>query len=105
MIEDQKDGIKNIVKEEHQNKGKNKMISIILDTSFFLKKITVLTFAPKKGFCSWCTKNIFDKSCKRTHIHHYFYLPIMTWACTIEICARCHGIESWRLRKEKNRYE
>ena len=33
-------------------------------------------------------------TCKVTNSHHLFYLPIMVWACTIELCPKCHGIET-----------
>ena len=56
----------------------------------FLGKRVSLSFEPRTGHCSLCTNNIYDKSCKETNLHHYFYMSIMMWACTIEKCASCH---------------
>lgn len=56
----------------------------------FLGKRILLTFNPRKGYCKTCSNNIFDGSSKITHLHHYFYVPIMVWACTIELCVGCH---------------
>lgn len=53
----------------------------------------------RTGYCSVCPNNIYDGSCKKTDTHHYFYLPIMVWACTIELCASCHAYESHRLKQ------
>lgn len=71
------------------------------DILFLGKKIR-LSWVIRKGFCSWCPNNIFDKSCSQTQMHHYFYIPIMVWICCEEICAQCHTTESRRLKKIKN---
>ena len=44
---------------------------------------------PRKGYCSLCPNNIYDGSCKRTHIHHFIYddNPLKH---IIELCASCH---------------
>ena len=65
----------------------------------FLGKVFYLSWNIRKGFCSWCPNNIHDNSCLQTQMHHYFYVPIMVWCCTEEICVQCHTIESERLRK------
>lgn len=57
----------------------------------FLGKRIHLSFDIRTGYCSLCTNNVFDKSIKRTNMHHWFYLPIMPWACTEEICVPCHS--------------
>jgi hypothetical protein len=59
-------------------------------TLVFLRKFIILTFNPRTGYCSWCPNNIHDGSCKRTAMHHWFYLTIMPWACTEELCSSCH---------------
>lgn len=56
----------------------------------FCKLDIILTFNPRKGYCKLCSNNIHDGSCKLTSLHHWFYLRIMPWACTIEICNSCH---------------
>lgn len=67
------------------------------------KKRIYLNLKPRIGYCSWCPNNIHDGSCKRTSMHHYFYMPIMAWACTIEICNKCHKTEHHKLkRKDSN---
>lgn len=42
------------------------------------------------GCCSLCKNNIFNGSCKQTHMHHKFYLRIIPWFGRIELCASCH---------------
>ena len=54
---------------------------------------------PRKGYCTWCSNNIHDKSCKRTGMHHIVYVPIFVWFATIELCASCHSKETQRLLK------
>lgn len=39
---------------------------------------------PRKGVCLGCGKH------ERTEMHHWFYLIIMPWACTRELCMKCH---------------
>ena len=56
----------------------------------FLGKRVELTFNPRTGYCSLCSNNVHDGSCKKTDRHHYFYVPIMMWACTEERCSSCH---------------
>jgi hypothetical protein len=60
----------------------------------------------RRGKCSECGKGIGDSYInkygknaiiKQTHMHHWFYLVIMPWACTVELCASCH------IKKEKRR--
>jgi hypothetical protein len=57
----------------------------------FLGKNIFLGFRQQIGYCSKCPNNIYDGTCKSTHMHHYFYCIIMPWACRIELCAKCHG--------------
>jgi hypothetical protein len=49
---------------------------------------------PRTGKCSECG-NVKGKDCKRTSNHHWFYLIIMPWACTIELCNSCHRKGHW----------
>jgi hypothetical protein len=60
-----------------------------------------LRFKPRNGYCSWCSNNIYDGTAGRTSKHHYFYIPIMVWACTEEICNTCHINETRRIRNQK----
>jgi hypothetical protein len=52
---------------------------------------------PRSGRCSICGMK------KDTDTHHWFYLIIMPWACTVELCNSCHVYESWRLGSELGR--
>lgn len=67
----------------------------------FLGKRIMLSFKIRTGFCSLCYNNIFDKSCFTTHTHHWFYLPIMPWACSEERCPACHGVETVKNTNKK----
>ena len=67
----------------------------------FLGKKRRVKHSKKTGYCSWCPNNIHDGTCKRTSKHHYFYMPIMIWACTEEICNSCHINETRRIWKKK----
>jgi len=62
----------------------------------FLGSRIIYTFRQLTGYCSKCKNNMHDGTCKITHMHHLFYVPIMPWACRIELCASCHG----KLKKE-----
>ena len=71
----------------------------------FQRKRIQLQENPRKGKCKVCGKKVGDeyvnyrgqvKRIKRTHLHHYFYVSIMPWACTIELCVPCHSRESWK---------
>ena len=55
---------------------------------FFGLKIR-LGWNPRKGFCSKCGTS---KDGWKTHMHHWFYLRIMPWACTMELCCTCHNL-------------
>lgn len=74
-------------------------------TKFLKFKNKYIKFSknPRSGICSWCNKNIKKGTIKRTNLHHWFYLVIMPWACTIELCNSCHGKESWKLSGYKPR--
>lgn len=67
----------------------------------FLGKRLTLSFQLRTGYCSICPNNIFDGSCKTTHTHHLFYVPIMIWACSEERCVNCHGIETVKITNKK----
>ena len=49
-----------------------------------------LKYNPRTGFCSICPNNIYDKSCKLTHIHHLLYDDTDPLKYTIELCPNCH---------------
>ena len=66
----------------------------------FLGKRLCLSFRQKTGRCSKCLNNEFDGSCKKTDMHHYFYVPIMPWVCRIELCFSCHSKVTYNLRKK-----
>lgn len=75
----------------------------------FLGKRIMLSFDIRKGICERCGKKDGDKfingkgkiSKVLTHIHHYFYIPIMVWCCTIELCNSCHSLEKFGLTQNK----
>lgn len=78
----------------------------------FLGKEVYLDHVARIGQCSVCDKKVGDefigfrgklRKLNKTHIHHWFYLPIMIWACTIELCSSCHGIEGWNLEQMRFR--
>lgn len=59
----------------------------------------------KLGICERCKKKIGDKFIdffgkeqiiRKTDMHHWFYLIIMPWACTEELCVSCHSKIRWR---------
>lgn len=64
----------------------------------FKGKHILLEKNPRTGYCSWCTNNIYDGSCKRTSIHHVEYDDKNILANTIEICNSCHAYETNRLK-------
>lgn len=61
----------------------------------FKDKMLFLKSNPRTGTCSRCGKT------GMTHIHHIAYHDDDPLKDTIELCLSCHGIETWRLRKEK----
>ena len=68
----------------------------------FLGKIITLSWKIRTGYCSLCPNNIFDKSCNQTQTHHWFYVPIMVWACTVELCGACHMYTKFQLQELKS---
>lgn len=58
---------------------------------WFRDRVAKLTYVIKSGHCSKCSNNIFDKSCKATHMHHWAYIIIFPWFGTEELCASCHA--------------
>jgi hypothetical protein len=54
------------------------------------------TFRAHTGYCSKCPNNIFDGSCKTTHMHHFIYVRILSWFGREELCVSCHSIETWK---------
>src|SRR5262245_53540311 len=49
------------------------------------------------GYCSRCTNNIYDGTCKKTDMHHLFYIVIFPWFGRQELCAACHVKEGRRV--------
>lgn len=56
----------------------------------FKCKRILLKEKPRTGYCEQCSNNIFDKSCKRTSIHHVKYDEYDPLKYTIELCNSCH---------------
>lgn len=54
---------------------------------------------PRTGYCSNCSNNVYDKSCKRTAIHHIKYHDHDILKDIIELCISCHMKEHARLRR------
>ena len=51
-------------------------------------------YSPKRmltGYCSKCSNNVFDGSCKQTSMHHWYYLRIAPMCCRQELCQSCHA--------------
>lgn len=60
-------------------------------------KMITLSFNPRNGICSWCTRKI-GKDIKRTNMHHFAeYHDENPLKDTVEICVSCHSYENWRL--------
>jgi len=57
----------------------------------FLGKRLILSFDIRFGICKICCR----KPRVKTHLHHYFYISCMPWACTIEVCPTCHMNGHW----------
>lgn len=83
------------------------------DARYRVKRITFkgkrvsLKSAPRRNRCERCGKNKGDsfidydgiiRKIRRTSMHHWFYLIIMPWACTEELCNSCHTKERWMPR-------
>jgi hypothetical protein len=58
------------------------------------RKTLCMSFRQLSGYCSKCSNNIFDGSCKKTDMHHLFYIIIVPWFGRIELCSTCH-IKTW----------
>lgn len=78
-------------------------------TITFRNKQVIISKTARIGKCSKCGKKIGDeyldtrkkiKKIKRTHIHHIEYHDDNILKDTIEICASCHGYETWKYRKK-----
>jgi len=58
---------------------------------------------PRTGYCSQCSNNVHNGTCKITNMHHRYYLRICPWFGRIELCASCHSKisakESWKKRR------
>lgn len=54
----------------------------------------------RTGYCSQCSNNVHNGTCKITNLHHRYYLRICPWFGRVELCASCHSTitakESWR---------
>jgi hypothetical protein len=61
----------------------------------FLGKRNTLSFDLRKDVCSECEKK------GEMHLHHVAYIPIMPWACVLELCQSCHGSKTYGLGQSK----
>ena len=64
----------------------------------FKSKLIYHNEVPRKGVCSKCGARA-GIECKRTQLHHTDYDSDNPLAHTIELCASCHGKETWKQRK------
>lgn len=62
----------------------------------FKDKQVYIQSNPKTGYCSYCTNNIHNGSCKKTDIHHIQYHEDDPLKNTIELCVSCHN----KIRRE-----
>jgi hypothetical protein len=83
-------------KEARRKEHKERVSRLI----YFKTKNIALSYIPKTGYCSKCSNNIYDGTCKKTHMHHKEYYIIFKWFCTEEICVSCHAYETWKTRKK-----
>jgi hypothetical protein len=84
---------KNVLCEDCNNKHIKNPIWKPITNVFrivFLGKSIYLAWNPHKYICSKCG-SVKGVDCKRTDMHHYFYVSCMPWACTFELCGRCHN--------------
>jgi hypothetical protein len=65
----------------------------------FKNRRLTLSQKARTGRCQRCPNNIFNGSCKRTHIHHVEYNEHDPIDKTIELCVSCHMTEEWKKRK------
>lgn len=94
-------------KKYNRNKTPEERKKLNIRKIRFFNKSVFLSRKARKGICEWCGKKEGDKFIKTnkkigivtTDTHHYFYLTIMKWACTVEICKSCHSSHH---NKEKN---
>lgn len=79
----------------------------------FLGKKIYLGWNPHKYQCEICKRKVGDDfttyrgkpaKLKATHMHHYFYVPCMPWACMEERCGSCHNQTKTRTRKKVSSY-
>lgn len=59
----------------------------------------------KTGYCSLCPNNIYDGSCKRTNLHHKYYIIIFPWFSLTELCNSCHNKEDRKIGLKKNKFD
>lgn len=62
-----------------------------LAIGYFGKRMSI-GFNPRTGVCMRCGKSVAQGQIKKTNMHHIAYIPIMVWACTVEVCLSCHNI-------------
>lgn len=58
----------------------------------------ILTFEIRKGLCIQCGSN------GPTDMHHEYYIPILPWSCTVELCNSCHKKIITSVRDNKGRF-
>lgn len=48
-------------------------------------------YNPRTGYCSQCSNNIYDGTCKKTQMHHSLgYYIIFPYFGLVELCSSCH---------------
>lgn len=57
----------------------------------FYNRHVYYTFKQRTGYCSKCSNNIHNGSCKKTHMHHWVYLTCLPWFGREELCVSCHS--------------
>lgn len=70
----------------------------------FLGTVIHLSFLPRTDKCARCGRVKDGINIRRTCRHHWFYLPIMRWACTEELCNSCHKSNHGPYRGKRKKY-
>ena len=86
---------KRLIQYQRYDKKYDKEVRQKKRITFKDKRIRLKVY-PRTGYCSWCPNNIFDKSCRRTSMHHLEYMDGKPLDKTIEICNSCHIKETMK---------
>ena len=75
-----------------ENPPKAAKQSILNKTRITFKDIRIVMGVNlRTGYCSKCTNNIYNRTCKNTVLHHAIdYIIILPWFGTQELCRKCH---------------